>query len=77
MYHGLSCYDLMDVIKQKAEVLRPVFTKIGTFTWHYDTFVQSLKPKFREEGVNKKTVEVTTYKAFLDVIEYCFNVMCI
>ena len=60
------------------EVLRPVFTKIGTFTWHYDTFVRSLKPKFSEEGGNKKTQEVTTYKPLLNVIECCFNdSMCI
>ena len=63
----------MDVIKHNVEVLRPVFTKIGTFTWHYDTFVQSLKPKYSEDGSNKKTLEVTTYKAFLDVVEYSFN----
>ena len=68
----------MDVIKQNFEVFRPVFTKIGTFTWHYDTFVRSLKPKFSEEGGNKKTQEVTTYKALLDVMEYCFDdTMCI
>ena len=68
----------MDVIKQNVEVFRLVFTKIGTFTWHYDTFVRSLKSKFSEEGGNKKTQEVTTYKALLDVIEYCFNdSMCI
>ena len=52
--HGLSCYGLMDMIKQNVEVFRPVFTKIGTFTWHYDIFVQSLKPKFSEEGKHKK-----------------------
>ena len=58
--HGLSCYGLMDVIKQNVEVFRPVFTKIGTFTRHYDIFVRLLKPKFREEGGNRKTQEVTT-----------------
>ena len=46
----LSCYGLMDVMKQNAEVFRPVFTNIGTFTLHYDTFVRLLKPKFSEEG---------------------------
>ena len=71
--HGLSCYGLMDVIKQNVEVFRPVFTKIGTFTWHYDIFVRSLKPKFSEEGGNRKTQEVTTYRALLDIMEYCFN----
>ena len=76
--HGLSCYGLIDVIKQNVEMFRPVFTKIRTFTWHYDTFVRSLKPKFSEEGGNKKTQEVTIYKALLDVIEYCLNdSMCI
>lgn len=43
-----------------------------------DTFLPLLKPKFSEEAGNKKAVEGTTCKAFLDVIEYCFNDgMCI
>ena len=33
----------------------------------HNTFVRSLKPKFSEGG-KKKTLEVTTYKAFLDVL---------
>ena len=37
-------------MKQNAEIFRPVFTNIGTFTLHYDTFVRLLKPKLSEEG---------------------------
>ena len=74
----MSCYGLMDVIKQNIEVLWPVFAKIGIFTCYFDTFVRPLKPKFSEEGGNRRTQEVTTYKALLDVIDYCLNDgMCI
>ena len=43
------------------------------FQWDYHGFVSSLKPTFSVEGGNRKSFEVTTYKAFLDFIEYCFN----
>ena len=69
----MSCYGLIDVIKQNIEVLWPVFAKIGIFTCYYDTFVRPLKPKFSEEGGNRKIQEVTTYKALLDVIDYSLN----
>ena len=55
---------MMDVIKQNVEVFRPVLQRLGL---SQNTFALSLKPKFSKGG-NKKTLEVTTYKAVLDVV---------
>lgn len=43
------------------------------FEWAYKGFIKALNPKFSEDGGNKKLLEVTSYKAFLDFIEYCFQ----
>lgn len=53
--------------------MRPVFCGNGSFEWTYKGFVEALKPFFSEDGGNKKPLEVTTYKALLDSIEYCFQ----
>lgn len=71
--NGLCCYNLIEVIKHNADIMRPVFTKTESFVWKYDDFISSLRPKFSEDGSNRKSSEVTTYKALLDVAEYCFN----
>ena len=70
--HRLSCYGLMDGIKQNVEMFRPVY-KGWNFHLALRYLVRSLKPKFSEEDGNRRTQEVTTYKELLDVIEHCFN----
>ena len=71
--NGLRCYNICDLVKQNPDIMRPVFCRNGSFVWNYTDFVKSLKPQFSEAGGNKKPLEVTTYKALLDVVEYCFN----
>ena len=71
--NGLNCYNIFNMIKQNPNVMRPVFCHGNQFEWHYEEFVNSLQPVFSEEGSSKRMLEVTTYKALLDVIEYCFN----
>ena len=70
---GLNCYNICDLVKQNPDVMRPVFCRTGSFEWTYENFVDALKPQFSQDGGNKKPLEVTTYKALLDFIEFCFN----
>ena len=71
--NGLCCYNLSEVVKRNTDIMRPVFCRDDSFIWQHDDFVNSLRPAFSESGGNKKSAEIVTYKALLDVIEYCFN----
>ena len=70
--NGKQCYNLFGFVKYNADLMRPVFVGDDSFVWKYDDLLKTLKPQFSEEGGNKKPLEVTTYKALLDIIEYCF-----
>ncbi|XP_078490016.1 ubiquitin-protein ligase E3C-like [Ciona intestinalis] len=70
---GLECYKIRDIVKSHVELLQPVFCPSSLFTWDHNNFLQILKPSFAEDGSNKKMKEMTTYKAFLDFTDCCWN----
>jgi len=53
--------------------MKLVFCHNENFKWKYDEFISIMDPNFSPDGSNKKVIEISTYKAFIDVIDYCFN----
>ena len=39
------------------------------FSWTYDIFLKIVKPSFSKSGSNKKNVEETVFKSFIDMVE--------
>lgn len=70
---GLSCYNLISVMREQPLLFEHVFCISKDFQWKLDSFVSCLRPQFGELGSNKRTSEVATYKAFLDFVEECFE----
>ena len=42
------------------------------FSWTYDIFLKIVKPSVSESSSNKKNVEETVFKSFIDMVECLF-----
>ena len=73
---GLSCYNILAIVKKNLLAFNKIFCCSNIFEWDYQSFTQALKPLYSEDGTNTKRLEITTYKCFLDFLEMCnFDVM--
>ncbi len=70
---GLSCYNVINVMREQPLLFEHVFCISKEFQWKLDCFVSYLRPEFSEIGSNKRTLELGTYKALLDFVEECFE----
>ena len=70
---GLSCFELLTSIKENKEVFAPVFCISDMFLWDHETFLSVIHAEFSEEGSNKRRIEITIHKLFLDFVEQCFK----
>ena len=69
---SLRCYNFLDQIKENSEIFDHVFCPGRMFSWTYDIFLKTVKPCFTESGSNKKNVEETMFKSFIDMVECIF-----
>ena len=70
--NGLSCYNVLSLIRVNSDIFFAVFCPSKVFTWTYEMFQQLIKPIFSENGSNKRNAEVYVYKYFIDMVEYIF-----
>ena len=70
--NGLSCYNVLSLIRVNSDIFLAVFCPSKVFTWTYEMFQQLIKPIFSENGSNKRNAEVYVYKYFIDMVEYIF-----
>lgn len=70
--NGLSCYNVLSLIRANSDIFYAVFCPSKVFTWTYEMFQQLIKPIFSENGSNKRNAEVCVYKYFIDMVEYIF-----
>ena len=70
--HGLSCCNVLSLIRANSDIFYAVFCPSKVFTWTYEMFQQLIKPIFSENGSNKRNAEVCVYKYFIDMVEHIF-----
>ena len=71
--NGLSCYNVLSLIRANSDIFYAVFCPSKVFTWTYEMFQPLIKPIFIENGFNKRTQKcVYVYKYFIDMVEYIF-----
>ena len=71
---GLTCYNMIHVIQENSDLFHAVLCPSEMFLWNHGSFLEILKPQLSDEGNNKRSLKVTTYKSFLDFVEACcFN----
>ena len=70
--NGLSCYNMLALLKENVKLFEPVFCPSSLLVWEYEDFVDILSPEFSEEGTTKRYTEVNIYKLLIDFIESCF-----
>ena len=69
--HGLSCYNILVIVKMNPLAFNKFFCWSNIFEWDCQSFTQALKPLYSEDGTNTKRLEITTCKCFLDFLEVC------
>ena len=69
---GLSCYNVLSLIRANSDIFCAVFCPSKVFTRTYEMFQQLIKLIFSENGSNKRNSEVCVYKYFIDRVEYIF-----
>ena len=70
--NGLSCYNVLSLIRANSDIFYAVFCPSKVFTWMYEMFQQLIKQIFSKNGSNKRNAEVSVYKYFIDLVEYIF-----
>ena len=70
--NGLSCYNVLSLIKANSDIFYAVFCPSQVFSWTCEMFQQLIKPIFSENGSNKRNAEVCVYKYFIDMVEHIF-----
>ena len=70
--NGLSCCNVLSLIRVNSDIFFAVFCPSKVFTWTYEMFHELIKPIFSENGTNKRNAEVYVYKYFIDMVEYIF-----
>ena len=70
--NGLTCYNLLNIIRENGDLFYSVFCPSNVFTWTHETSQKIITPKFSDAGSNKKIVEMNVYKFFLDMVECIF-----
>ena len=55
--NGLSCYNVLTLIRANSDTFYAVFCSSKVFTWTYEMFQQLVKPIFSENGSNKRYAE--------------------
>ena len=68
--NGLSCYNVLSLIRANSDIFYAVFCPSKVFTWTYEMFQQLIKPILSENGSNKRNTELCAYKYFIDMVEY-------
>ena len=63
--NGLSCYNVLSLIRANSDIFYAVICPNKVFTWTYELFQQLIKPRFSENGCNKRNAEVCVYKYFI------------
>ena len=69
---GLTCYNLLNIIKDNGDLFYSVFCPSNVFTWTHEIFQKIITLRFSYAGLNKKIVEMNVYKFFLDMVECIF-----
>ena len=69
--HGLSCYNILAIVKKNPLAFNKTFCWSNIFEWDYQSFTQAMKPLYFEDGTNTKRLEIATCKCFLDFLEVC------
>ena len=70
--NGLSCYNVLSLIRANSDIFYAVFCPSNVFTWTYEMFQQLIKPIFSENGSNKMNAEVCVHKCSIDMVEHIF-----
>ena len=71
--NGLTCYNLLNIIRENGDLFYSVFTPSNVFTRTHEIFQKTITPRFSDAGSNKKIVEINVYKFFLDMVEFIFK----
>jgi len=69
---GLDKYNLLKDIREKPSIFKLLFCYSDIFTWTYDVFMGSHKTNWAADGSNKKSVELKTYRAFIEMMELSY-----
>ena len=70
--NGLTCYNLLNIIRENGDLFYSVFCPSNFFTWTHEIFQKIVTPRLSGAGSNKKITEVNVYKIFLDMVECIF-----
>lgn len=65
---GLSQCGILQAMRKKPELWKPIFTDSDLFQLSHDGFIENLVPEFSESEV-RKAKEVDAFKLFNDFIE--------
>ena len=66
---GLRCLGTLDLVKERPNVLEPVFVECGCFLLTPDEFLDVVTGQFSEIGSNNREREVDIFKFFNDYVE--------
>ena len=73
MTNGLTCFNMLDVLKSNIRLFKKALCPSAILDWTQEEFVECLMPEFSKEESNKKRTEVNTYKSFIDFVEAVFR----
>ena len=70
---GLDKLRLIRRMKEDESGFKLIFCYSEALIWTFDLFVSNLIPNWSEDGSNQKKVELSVYRAFIDMCEICFH----
>jgi len=69
LMQGLEVYKLLDRIRENPVAFKLIFCHSDVLLWSYDVFNENLEVQFCDDGSSRKRMELSCYKAFLELCE--------
>lgn len=72
MAKGMECYDILSIVRENNMLFESVFCPSQEFSWNYESVIEKISVEYAIDGTNKKTKEISTYKAVIDFLQTTF-----
>ena len=69
---GLNLYNILQIMRENSHLFQYVFCENKCLAWTFEKFEEFAIPKYSEEGSSKRSMEINTFKTFMDFMESSF-----
>ena len=73
LVEGLNLYGLLEIVRSNSVVFKYVFCKNKLMEWTFDKLDELFVPNYGSDGSTRKSNEINTFKAFMDLLEYSYE----